>query len=180
MAGGGGERERVSTSIRISTRISIRGSLRSSLSGCPGGCQGRTSAEGNENNSQWDETHARKPKPNPKPGLKLRLGLLLMRMLMRMLVLMRVLVLIRPRPRPRSQFSVFSFQFSQKRKGPPKRALFSSRKTGSKSVDYDRCLFTILVISNMLTTALPKMSFSLASALMLRRFLESCRLFFLM
>ncbi len=37
-----------------------------------------------------------------------------------------------------------------------------------------------LVISNMVTCGLPKITFSLSSALMLRLFAASCRLFFLM
>src|SRR3569832_157837 len=44
-----------------------------------------------------------------------------------------------------------------------------------------RCLETSFVISNMLTVAFPpKTVFSVASALMLRLFFLSCRLFFLM
>src|SRR4029453_15073468 len=50
-----------------------------------------------------------------------------------------------------------------------------------RSTDYLRCLFTSLVISNMLTTLLPpKTGLRAASAWMLRRFLASWSLFFLM
>lgn len=46
---------------------------------------------------------------------------------------------------------------------------------------YFRCFETSFVMSNMLTDDLPpKIGFSLASALMFRRFFESCRRFFLM
>src|SRR5690606_503434 len=46
---------------------------------------------------------------------------------------------------------------------------------------YFRCLPTSLVMSNMLTCDLPpKTGFSLSSALIMRRFLLSCRPFFLM
>ena len=57
---------------------------------------------------------------------------------------------------------------------PPK----DTRRT---AIGYDRCLETSLVMSNMLTCALPpKTGFSLSSALMARRFFASCRPFFLM
>ena len=50
-----------------------------------------------------------------------------------------------------------------------------------RSYDYFRCLLTSLVISNMLTVALPpKTGFSAASALIMRLFFASCRPFFLM
>src|SRR5690242_14184570 len=51
----------------------------------------------------------------------------------------------------------------------------------ARVTDYLRCLFTNLVMSNIETCALPpKMGFSLSSALIMRRFFASCRLFFLM
>jgi hypothetical protein len=43
------------------------------------------------------------------------------------------------------------------------------------SPSYFRCLFTSFVMSNMLTVGFPKIGFSLPSALIIRRFFESCR-----
>src|SRR5262249_38253472 len=52
---------------------------------------------------------------------------------------------------------------------------------GVGGCDYFRCLFTSFVISNMLTVPLPpKTAFSVPSALIIRLFLVSCSLFFLM
>ena len=49
-----------------------------------------------------------------------------------------------------------------------------------KSPDYLRCLPIRPAISNIETCALPKISFSLASALIMRLLTASCSLFFLM
>src|SRR3954470_24770648 len=49
------------------------------------------------------------------------------------------------------------------------------------AIDYLRCLFTSFVMSNIETWPLPqKIGLSLSSALIIRRFFASCRLFFLM
>src|SRR4029453_17096129 len=52
---------------------------------------------------------------------------------------------------------------------------------GGRGCDYFRCLLTSLVISNMLTEDLPPNTvLSVSSALIIRLFLVSCSLFFLM
>ena len=54
-------------------------------------------------------------------------------------------------------------------------------RRGERGQTYFRCLLTSLVISNMLTVALPpKTGLSAASALIMRRFFVSCSPFFLM
>src|SRR4029078_12793973 len=64
------------------------------------------------------------------------------------------------------------------RAGPPRHAC---RDGTVRSGAYFRCLLTSFVISNMLTVALPPNTvLSDASALIIRLFLASCSLFFLM
>ena len=62
----------------------------------------------------------------------------------------------------------------------PQRAGSRKPEVGSREPAYLTCLFTSFVMSNIDTCDLPKIGRRRSSALIIRRFLASCRPFFLM